>query len=57
MIARMDTATQILIDALMLRLKQGDLDVLPQIIAAFNAREVERRDGVVMIKGWEAIVI
>lgn len=51
----MDTRTQTQLDALLARLKQGE-DVVALIVATYNARQMERRGGVVMVKGWDVIV-
>jgi len=54
--APMDTNTQAQLESLLARLKQGEVYLVPQIVAAFNARQAQRTDGAVMVRGWEAIV-
>lgn len=53
----MDTKTQQTLDELFARLKAGDKSAIDLIVAAYNARQVERRGAPsVRVQGWKAIV-
>lgn len=54
----MDTKTQQQLDKHFAELKAGDKSAIERIIAAFNARQVERRGHAgYLVKGWTLVTI
>ncbi len=51
----MSDQLQAKIDALMLRVKAGDLGQLPEVIRLFNSRPLRRHDDV-RIQGWSVVL-